>query len=774
MKIREYAIRRYGPLRDTGRVQLSGFNLIYGNNEDGKTLTIDALVKLLLGKLSKERDFKAIGRVDELPEGYIVIRDRDDREYKLPEHGTLTSIAELSAGECSNIFVIRNSDLSIPNEQAFYTSVTERLTGLRTRYIGTVINSLRTIGNITPTGIFRDVGEERLKSRIDDADRLIETIDELIAECKSQDLDRAEERIVEITGRLKTIAGRLDLLNEARLRERYEKGTEALGKLIDARDDVASIEGVNEDDLQKWRDNERDIERLTAERAENLEILENNRKELESSAGELKEDEAEWSRMEEQKRRLDEVIRPLIKQHEELRVSVPRYETRRKFFNTAGLLTGILFGISLIGLLLAPGTVFYIITAVLFFLLLVSGALSYISVRTLSGVSVDFGRLNSAAARYGLDAENLPRILEKIETFEDRHRRISDELQEQRRQMQNLQELVGKLSHDTIPNIDREIQTRMNGIDSIRNASGQETLESYRQTLRRRTEYRNQMETQAALLRSDFGDLNDSVNENILYWQNKIRELQSYKDTAPGIEYDETALSKLTEERKKLKEELESLDKLRSGIAERMKEVGRKANRILQSGDEYLFCKTMDDLAAIRSMLEEFIGHHQSTRENVLCAIEIFSSIQEDELKKVGALFGEERPVSKYFAHITGGRYSNVLYDRTNGRIEIEMESGDRLPAGKLSGGAYDQLYFAVRIGLGEELLKGDTGFFILDDPFIKSDIGRLHEQMAMLREIADRGWQILFFSAKAEVLETLEDDIDRNRVKLIDYRENV
>lgn len=773
MRIREYAVRRYGPLRDTGKVVLSDFNLIYGNNEDGKTLTIDALVKLLLGKASKEREFTAIGRVEEFPEGYIVIGDRDGREYKLPEYGTLSSVVDLSAGDCSNIFIIRNSDLSITNEQAFYTDVTERLTGLRTRYINSVIDSLRTIGKITPRGMFRDVGEERLKARIDAAGELIEIINELEAECTSQDLDRVEERIVECTDRLKSIAVRIESLNEARLRERYEKGTEALGILIDAQKAASAVDGVNEEDLQTWRDNERDIERLTTDREDSVRMLEKNRHELQTVAGEVQEQEASWKRTEEQKRHIDETIRPLLKQHEEQLASVPRYETRRKFFSGSGLLTGVLFGLSLIGLLMTPGPFFYTLTGLLFVLLLVSGSLYYMSIRALSEVSVDFQRLNTATARFSLDAESLPRMLEKIEAFENEHRRTFERLQERKRQMQNLQERVDELSRDTIPELDRKIQSRKEEIDTIRNTSGEESIESYRHKLKQKTDYSNQMQTQAALLKRDFGNQNDSVDRNITYWQSKIDELISYRDKAAGIRYDETALAELKQEQQEMKKNLESLNKQRSGITERMREVERKANKILQTGDEFVFCKTINDLRAIRILLEKYIRHHETMREDVLAAIEICNSIREDEQKKIGTLFGEDRPVSTYYNLITGGRYTKVLYDRANGSIEVELSNGNRIAADTLSGGAYDQLYFAIRIALGEELLKGDTGFFILDDPFIKSDIGRLREQMKMLREIAVRGWQILFFSAKEEVLEMVQTDIEHNNINLIDYRKS-
>ena len=38
MKIKEFSIRRYGPLPDTGRITLHNFNLFWGKNDMGKLL----------------------------------------------------------------------------------------------------------------------------------------------------------------------------------------------------------------------------------------------------------------------------------------------------------------------------------------------------------------------------------------------------------------------------------------------------------------------------------------------------------------------------------------------------------------------------------------------------------------------------------------------------------------------------------------------------------------------------------------------------------------
>ena len=81
MKIREFQVHRYGPLAASGRVALGPFNLFWGENEDGKTLTVEALVKLLFGR--KANFFEGIERVPEEPDGYIVLESSRAEEIKL-------------------------------------------------------------------------------------------------------------------------------------------------------------------------------------------------------------------------------------------------------------------------------------------------------------------------------------------------------------------------------------------------------------------------------------------------------------------------------------------------------------------------------------------------------------------------------------------------------------------------------------------------------------------------------------------------------------------
>jgi uncharacterized protein YhaN len=192
-------------------------------------------------------------------------------------------------------------------------------------------------------------------------------------------------------------------------------------------------------------------------------------------------------------------------------------------------------------------------------------------------------------------------------------------------------------------------------------------------------------------------------------------------------------------------------------------------NEILQLEVEYLYCKTSVDLEVIRDKLQRFIDENENNKDNVLEVMKIFEKIEAEEKEKVSELFGKESLISKYFNEITEGLYEEVTFNQEIGKIEVKRKDGVILEAEKLSGGAYDQLYFSVRLALGGKLLKGKKGFFIMDDPFIKADPERLQRQIETLKKISKLGWQVIYFSAKSEIKDALKGDDTINYVELQD-----
>jgi exonuclease SbcC len=773
MKIKEFFIKRYGPLQELGYTLSHPFNLIVGKNEDGKTLTIDALVKLLLGK--KVKGFDKIDRVEETPEGYVVIVDEERNEIKLPEGGELTDFAGISSSsECRNIFIIRDSDLSITAEGEFYALVTDRLTGLRTEEISAIKKELQQIGRLTrpdSSGVLSDREEfENIKSRVDAARGILEMIDEVQRVVQEERYDGLEEEVVQQRERIERIEYDIERLEDARRREKHEKGCDALGKLENAKKKLNELNVYNEDDGQIWKDSKRNIQ-VSREAKEALIMkLKKTEKEFKEIDERLGEKKGEFQVLEDRKRKVDEVKTEVhlyeIKQGE----WVQREQTKR-FWSWLAISSAILLGVSLLGLVFRPSMPSYI--GAFLFVGLTLGALIplYSLVRSRAWLAGALEGIKLSLAKFSLSAETIEDINAEIQRFDEEHRRKSEEIQEITRRKENLQENITETRNKAIPSEESKINEAQKIIATIQKKSHVESREDYDKRLKQKQQYERAIGEQRGILQSLWGTKGESQEHNITFWDHEIKTLEAYADKSKGIKYDENLVAQLQIEKNDATKKLSDLSNRMMTLQKKLEEVERRVNGILQLEADYLHCETSVDLDAISDQLLKFINDKEFTRDAVLKVMEIFEEIEAEEQEKVAELFGSESPITHYFTEITDGLYEAVFFNQGKGQIEVRRKDGVILGAEKLSGGAYDQLYLAIRLALGERILQGATGFFIMDDPFVKADQARLQKQIEVLQRIVKLGWQVLYFSAKAEMRDALKTPIKRGVVGYLEIQ---
>ncbi|KKC30230.1 ATP-binding protein [Caldanaerobacter subterraneus] len=756
MRIKEFLITRYGPLGYKTKFVLGNFTLFVGKNESGKTLTIEALIKLLLGKNVK--DFENIDRVEENPEGYVVLETEQGMEVKLPDKGTLIQVTGLSPTDCRNIFIIRNSDLSLDKEGAFYTEVTDKLMGLRSEEINKIKEKLREIGRITPTGIFRNVGEEKLKERIEKGQRLIEDIDKLHKKIKEEGLEDSELEYVKIAEEIEKLKSELEELEEARKREIYEKAENALKEINEYSKRLKVLERFNEAEWQKWRDHERDIEQYHREKEGALEELQKTEEELQKHENRYAVLKEEFEILEGRKKKLEENIKPELINYEKQKTEFRAWETKNSFWQPLAYASSILLAFSLLGLFFKYSSWMIFLTLVFLLSAVVSWAYSFQFWRKKGHLESLFEKIRLALAELELEGETLEKALAHIQRFEETYLQKNKDKEDMERQKERLENKIEQL-RGRIENLEEKIRSVQNVIARIKENSGEETLEGYKKKIEEKKDLETKIKGAERELRSLLG------GEAISYWEQAIEELSSYKDKALGRKYDEKEVDHLRRKRQQLEEKLETLEKQREDIKRVMTEIEKRAGEILRS-EKYLYCHTLADLEKIKEELQKFIQENETRKNRVLTAIKIWEKIDREEKGKVATLFGEDSLVSKYFAVATEHRYRGVVYHQERGTVEVVREDGARLSPEKLSGGAYDQLYFAIRLALGKKLLASSGGFFILDDPFIKADPYRLKKQLQMVKEMAYKeGWQIIYFTAKGEVEEALREEKEKGEI---------
>jgi len=105
-----------------------------------------------------------------------------------------------------------------------------------------------------------------------------------------------------------------------------------------------------------------------------------------------------------------------------------------------------------------------------------------------------------------------------------------------------------------------------------------------------------------------------------------------------------------------------------------------------------------------------------------------------------------EHRIGRVFGEMTEGRYHAVAIDPATLELSVDGDEKKGVPAENLSRGARDQLYFALRVAVLEELATDRALPIVLDDPFLHFDrqrLARVEETLARLGETH----QILLFT---------------------------
>lgn len=775
MKLKEFSIIRYGPLSNVDPRPLHSFNLFWGKNEDGKTLTIDALVKFLLGKKLKKFKFNHIDRVEEEPEGYIVLEDSQGNEFKIPEKGRLTDLTELTPSVCRNIFIIRESDLRIEPENKFYTDVTDRLTGSRTERISRIKKELKDLGKLTrpdsQSSLSNSQDYDYISTRLEKADALVQKIGELQEEMKKEEFDQIEKHYVQEKEKLGKVEKELEDLEKAEKRGKYEKGSKALEKLKMDRKEIMDLENYVDEGQEVWRDKQRIIQELSEKKKELKDSAVQKEKDLQALEEEIENIKREFNLLEEKKNYVQhQDIKEKMTEYEKNDQKVLKREPKSKYIDALGIFAGILTGISGLGVVFSPSPWFLGLAGVFLLTAVLCWGIKFNHGNEKGKQEEKLAKLRSTLSRYGLDAPSIRGMRKNIQQLEDDHRKKSGKISQLEARKNSIREGLEELEERDISKTKEEIRKAQSDIEEIKRKSGLETLDAYKNKLQRKQTLERDRENQKVLLQTFFSQKSSIEEENIPYWEEKLKELFSYKEAAKGIEYDDKKGDVLKEKRNEIIQRIEELEKRMDRFQRELDHVEEEANKILGTG-EHIPCDTSLDLEEAKKKLQSFIQETHRNTHRVLQVMEIFEDIEKEEKEKVSQLFGRNSGVTEYFQQITDGLYKEVSLNPETGEVEVKRKDGKILKAPKLSAGAYDQLYFSIRLCLGEKLLKNEKGFFIMDDPFLKADWERLKRLLETLKKICGMGWQILYFTAKQEVRDALCQDLQNQSIKEMEIR---
>ncbi len=168
----------------------------------------------------------------------------------------------------------------------------------------------------------------------------------------------------------------------------------------------------------------------------------------------------------------------------------------------------------------------------------------------------------------------------------------------------------------------------------------------------------------------------------------------------------------------------------------------------------------------IKEELNCLIRKTESQKEYCDCLNIIIETLT-DAYAEVRQSFGSalEKRASKIFEGLTDGRYSNMSISKS---FDIAVDKSDVFGSKELdylSSGTQDQAYLALRLALTELISEEDALPIILDDALAQYDDTRTKTAVEFLKHYSEKG-QIIMFTCHNSVV-TISNDTNANIIRL-------
>lgn len=770
MRLAEFQVDRYGPLPRITQECNGTLEVVYGPNESGKTLLLEALLKLVDPGI--EGVMGGVNRVDESPQGHVVL-ETGDGETVLGDGTVLSDLAPIDPIHLRNIFVVRDSDLRLEDHHQFYDSVTEQIGDLHTSEIEAIQSALEDRGRLTPRNrnVSSAAGHNDAGTVRDEARRVAEEIREYVKETRTEASDELESDLVTARTerrRVEREAENLELAETAAEHDRLADRLETVERTTEALTDLADVSQADFEELQGLHQSIETDERHIAELETEIEELEEEIDEKHEAVGAT---EDEIQPLADRESEIDDLSRDLDADREQTDETTGAERSMRM----ARLVTGLGLGLggltSLWGVVQGSGQ---LLPGVLFLLVGLGGlAWYYLSQRKLAERERRRESLLRAARDAGLAVDDVSDIRPAIEGFRndlstkrERKQRLENEIEVTRAELENRREDLSTRRDSLSQNRERT--------DELLREAGVSDLEEYRELLGRTDDLEQERSKAAQSLEDAFGDPNgETFEERIEFWESELEAIVEDVDLEgvdPG-EYDEERHEDLREELDRLEARIEELETDLDSHQRQIDGFGRRARELdthpFVDEQVTLEAQTTDGLEQLAADLEGVADRIDRDARISKEALDIFDDLHDEEEEKITDLFEPDGRATEVFQRITDGRYQQVSYDPDARTLEVHRDTGQVLATSELSHGTREQLYLAARVALAEQLLDAEPGFFLMDDAFLPADRERLTEGFRVLQELADEGWQVLYLTAKEEVGVDMVDEFGLERREL-------
>lgn len=258
--------------------------------------------------------------------------------------------------------------------------------------------------------------------------------------------------------------------------------------------------------------------------------------------------------------------------------------------------------------------------------------------------------------------------------------------------------------------------------------------------------------------------------EDITLLREGLKKKARFSEIKREMEYNQGMIQKISKDEKMDKLEKSYINKLevqngnnkfnKNHVVESILELENTSNSIQMKFNEVTGSLTqLEEFIEQEIMLKEKIGSLEN-KKKILKDTKQSLEIARERIINLSAKIHREYSssindrIGDLIANITGKKYSGVKVDKNLDLGLVESLSGRIVPVDYLSGGTLDQLYFGLRLTILDELVSSKLPIF-LDETFSKYDDIRLENMIKYITDNRER--QIVIFSSHKREEKTLE-----------------
>ena len=293
------------------------------------------------------------------------------------------------------------------------------------------------------------------------------------------------------------------------------------------------------------------------------------------------------------------------------------------------------------------------------------------------------------------------------------------ELKEEKRQFDNKKSELQALINNR-KELENEFNTLREQISAIlQKASASNEFEF-------KSKYNKEMEN-----RKNISIKNRMINDLNLSKNYDDVKLELAEETTETLEYKITSLKN-------------NIDKIGNEIMQKEKELSSCETEIKNLIDIEDMEKLNSEVEALKKQLKEMV--YEQDVKNISMAI--LKNAQEQYIEKSQPRI--LRTASDFLSRLTGGRYSQIIFETQNDIFAKDEKDGLRKDLNRLSKGTLQQMFFAIRIAIAiDRNSKLNISYpVIFDDIFVNFDEYRMKNAILILLEIAEKhNMQFLIFT---------------------------